>query len=67
MRFEGYVVTQALSCVSLTAGSLGLFLRFVRNESAGWRYLSDSSYWVYIVHLPLVFHLTGCAYLCRFL
>ena len=34
MRFEGYVVTQALSCVSLTAGSLGLFLHSVRNESA---------------------------------
>ena len=58
MRFEGYVVTQALSCVSLTAGSLGLFLHSARHKSAGWRYLSDSSYWVYIVHLPLVFHLT---------
>ena len=58
MRFEGYVITQALSCVSLTAGSLGLFLHSARHNSAGWRYLSDSSYWVYIVHLPLVLHLT---------
>ena len=58
MRFEGYVITQALSCVSLTAGSLGLFLHSARDKSAGWRYLSDSSYWVYIVHLPLVLHLT---------
>ena len=58
MRFEGYVITQALSCVSLTAGSLGLFLHSARHNSAGWRYLSDSSYWVYIIHLPLVLHLT---------
>ena len=35
MRFEGYVITQALSCVSLTAGSLGLFLHSVRDESVG--------------------------------
>ena len=58
MRFEGYVITQALSCVSLTAGSLGLFLHSAPDKSVGWRYLSDSSYWVYIVHLPLVLHLT---------
>ena len=58
MRFDGYLITQALSCVSLTAGSLGLFLHSAPDKSVGWRYLSDSSYWVYIVHLPLVLHLT---------
>ena len=59
MRFEGYVVTQALSCVSLTAGSLGLFLHSVRNESTGWRYLSDSSYWE-----MSIYHCRHPAWLC---
>lgn len=34
--------------------SLGLFLRFRRSESPVWRYLADASYWVYLVHLPIV-------------
>ncbi len=35
-------------------GFTGLFLHFFERPSRFWRYLSDSSYWVYIVHLPLV-------------
>ena len=35
-------------------GFLGLFLRFRRSESPAWRYIADSSYWLYIVHIPLV-------------
>ena len=57
MLFEGYVLTQALACVGLTVGSLGLYLRFFSRESRIWRYLSDSAYWVYLVHLPLALHL----------
>lgn len=37
-----------------TLGCLGLFLHHVRNESRAWRYIADSSYWVYLAHLPLV-------------
>jgi glucans biosynthesis protein C len=33
---------------------LGLFLRFCARPSGAWRYLADSSYWVYILHLPVV-------------
>jgi glucans biosynthesis protein C len=32
----------------------GLFLRYASRPSARWRYLSDSSYWLYIMHLPVV-------------
>ena len=32
-----------------------LFIRFCSQPSKRLRYISDSSYWVYIIHLPLVF------------
>jgi len=34
--------------------AIGFFGRFVRGESPWWRWLSDSSYWLYLAHLPLV-------------
>ena len=33
-------------------GITGLFIRYFSNHSAFRRYLSDSSYWVYLIHLP---------------
>lgn len=43
----------ALSIWLLIYGFLGLFLRYLGQPSAVWRYLSDASYWMYLVHLPL--------------
>jgi glucan biosynthesis protein C len=45
-----------LGCVSLVAFSRGLagwFMRYASAGSTGWRYVSDASYWVYLIHLPL--------------
>jgi glucan biosynthesis protein C len=36
-------------------GITGAALRFCSQESAVRRYLADSSYWLYLVHLPVVF------------
>ncbi|MFV8345450.1 acyltransferase family protein [Flavobacterium sp. ZB4P13] len=36
-----------------TFGITGLFIRYGSNYSARMRYMSDSSYWVYLIHLPL--------------
>lgn len=35
-------------------GLMGLFLLLFRRESVRMRYASDASYWLYLVHLPLI-------------
>lgn len=40
-------------------GITGLFLRYGSNHSARMRYISDASYWVYLLHLPLTALLPG--------
>ena len=44
----------SLAMVLLTFGFTGLFLRYCSGYRPTVRYLSDASYWLYIVHLPLV-------------
>lgn len=44
----------ALAVYSSALAAMGLCLRFLSGPSAIRRYLADASYWVYIVHLPLV-------------
>lgn len=38
----------------LVLGLVGLFLRFFDVPRRLWRYLADSSYWLYLAHMPLV-------------
>ena len=47
------LVSSSVGLVALTRGSMGLFLQIAGSGSARWRYISDSSYWVYLVHLHL--------------
>ena len=44
----------ALAVWSSAFAAMGLCLRFLSGHSAIRRYLADASYWVYILHLPLV-------------
>ena len=47
-------VLQVIYAWGMCFGLMGLFRVVLSRERPGVRYLSDSSYWVYLVHLPLV-------------
>ncbi|RZJ40360.1 MAG: hypothetical protein EON86_12585 [Brevundimonas sp.] len=47
-------VVVALAVWTSAFAAMGLCLRFLSGHSAARRYLADASYWVYILHLPLV-------------
>ena len=44
----------AIMMWSLVVITLGLFQRYVRRGSPLVRYVADSSYWMYLIHLPIV-------------
>ena len=47
------MVLLAVSMWLFVLGFLGLFRRWLDAPSPAWRYLSDASYWMYLIHLPL--------------
>jgi ABC-type multidrug transport system ATPase subunit/peptidoglycan/LPS O-acetylase OafA/YrhL len=54
-----YAACYLLSSWYWSLGIIGAALRFCDGESAVRRYLADSSYWLYLAHLPLVFFLAA--------
>lgn len=50
----GFVACFAVMLWSWIGAWLGIFGHYCREQSRFWRYLSDASYWVYLVHLPLI-------------
>lgn len=44
---------RSLCCWLLIFGFTGLFIRYGSSHSPTMRYVSDASYWVYLIHLPL--------------
>ncbi len=49
-----YSLGYALVMWLLIFGTLGFFQASCPDHSPAWRYVADSSYWIYLVHLPLV-------------
>ncbi len=47
-------VLQVLYAWGMCLGLIGLFRVLLTRERPGVRYLADASYWIYLVHLPLV-------------
>ncbi|MGC1459119.1 MAG: acyltransferase family protein [Steroidobacteraceae bacterium] len=54
-----YAACYLLSAWYWSFGIIGAALRFCDGESAVRRYLADSSYWLYLAHMPLVFFLAA--------
>jgi len=52
-------MTGALMTWVLTFAWLGLFLRYCQRPRPWLRYLTDASYWMYLIHLPLTLWLPG--------
>lgn len=50
----GYAVAYAVTLWSLVFLTLGLFGTWCSRPNAGIRYVADSSYWMYLIHLPIV-------------
>lgn len=50
----GYAIGYSLVMWLLLFGTLGAFQELCSGHSRTWRYLADSSYWIYLAHLPLV-------------
>jgi fucose 4-O-acetylase-like acetyltransferase len=49
------IVLQVVYAWTMCFALMGLFRQLLSRESATMRYLSDSSYWLYLAHLPLIF------------
>jgi glucans biosynthesis protein C len=52
--FHLFRVVLALAMWCLIFGITGLFLRYFSGHSPLWRYLCDSSYFIYLAHLPVI-------------
>jgi peptidoglycan/LPS O-acetylase OafA/YrhL len=53
VRFAG-ATCYALAIWATTFGVIGVALRFLSGFSATRRYIADASYWLYLIHLPIV-------------
>lgn len=49
--FKALISSQVLC---LVFGLIGVFLRYFKSENLLWRYISDASYWMYLIHLAIV-------------
>lgn len=56
---EAAMAINALLVWLFTFGFTGLFIRYGSKHSALMRYVSDASYWFYLIHLPITLILPG--------
>lgn len=53
-NFLAIIFLTAIETICLIFGFIGFFVKFCNKENLIWQYLSDSSYWVYLIHMGLV-------------
>ena len=54
LKMFGYALSYTVAIWSWVFAITGIALRFLSRESRVRRYIADSSYWLYLVHLPVV-------------
>jgi peptidoglycan/LPS O-acetylase OafA/YrhL len=54
--FRRFLLSASVSLVAWLSifGLMGLALRYWKTDRPAFRYLADASYWIYIIHLPIV-------------
>ena len=55
MTFIQFLILKSIMTWFLIFGIMGLFIRYFSNFSPFWKYVSDSSYWVYLVHMQFCY------------
>ncbi len=53
-RMAAYAALYAFACWAWTLVIIGFAVRHLSGRSPARRYLADASYWIYIVHIPIV-------------
>lgn len=53
------MIANSLACWLYIFSAMGLFLLYASSGSFFLRYISDSAYWVYLIHLPLIAFFAG--------
>ncbi len=53
------ILINSLAAWGFCFGFIGVFIRFLNKENALLKYVCDSSYWIYLLHLPLTLYLPG--------
>jgi peptidoglycan/LPS O-acetylase OafA/YrhL len=59
LSYEAKIGLKSIMVWALLFGITGLFIRYGSNHSARMRYVSDSSYWVYLLHLSFAAVIPG--------
>ena len=57
--YISHVIIKSIMVWLFIFGITGLFIRYASNHSPIMRYISDASYWVYLIHLPLTAIIPG--------
>jgi glucan biosynthesis protein C len=49
-----YAITYVIGLWCGAFATIGFAVRYFKTPNARWRYLADASYWMYLIHLPIV-------------
>jgi hypothetical protein len=58
-KFYDAIIIKSITVWCLIFGITGLFIRYTSNHSRVMRYISDASYWVYLIHLSFTAIIPG--------